>query len=95
PVSESARSLALSVIPAYASGDWKIYGKTGSGWIRGKNGRFDRSRPVGWFVGWAERDGKTVVFARLLVDDKPSRDALGLKLRDAFLKKLPAAMGRR
>lgn len=95
PVSERARSLALSVIPAYASGDWKIYGKTGSGWIRGKNGRFDRSRPVGWFVGWAEKDGRTVVFARLLVDDKPSGDALGLKLRDAFLKKLPAAMGRR
>jgi len=95
PVSDEARKMALRVIPAYASGDWKVYGKTGSGWIRGKNGRFDRTRPVGWFVGWAEKEGRRVVFARLLVDDKPSDAALGLKLRNAFLEKLPAPMGKR
>ena len=94
PVSEKARGLALSVMPAYASGGWKVHGKTGSGWIRRKNGRFDRSRPVGWFVGWAEKGGRTVVFARLKVDDKPSEAALGLKLRDQFLAELPAALAK-
>jgi beta-lactamase class D len=89
PVSEKARSMALSIMPPYASGDWKVHGKTGSGWIRRKNGRFDKSRPVGWFVGWAERDGRTIVFARLQVDDKPSATAMGLGLRDEFLAALP------
>lgn len=89
PVSSKARTLALSVMPPYASGGWKIHGKTGSGWIRGKKGRFDRSKSVGWFVGWAEKDGRTVIFARLRVDDKPSEAALGLKLRDEFLLELP------
>lgn len=95
PVSEKARSMAISIIPPYASGDWKVYGKTGSGWVRGKNGRFDRSKPVGWFVGWAEKNGRTVVFARMLVDDKPSEAALGLKLRDEFLKALPVKLAKR
>lgn len=30
---------------------WKIYGKTGS------------SAPLGWFVGWVEKDNKTYIFA--------------------------------
>jgi len=95
PVSEKARSLTLKVMPVYASGEWTVYGKTGSGWIRDGNGKFDRSRPVGWFVGWAEKEGRTVVFARLLVDEKPSKVALGLKLRDAFLKTLSGVLAKR
>jgi beta-lactamase class D len=95
PVSAKARSMTLSIMPVYASGEWKVYGKTGSGWIRDVSGRFDRSRPVGWFVGWAEQDGRTVVFARLSVDDKPSKVALGPALRDAFLKTLPAVLAKR
>jgi beta-lactamase class D len=95
PVSEKARSATIGIMPVYASGEWTVYGKTGSGWIRNDNGKFDRSRPVGWFVGWAEKEGRIVVFARLHVDEKPSEAALGLKLRDAFLKTFSSVLAKR
>lgn len=89
PVSGNARAMTLKVIPSFRSGEWTVQGKTGSGWLRRGNGDYDRSRPVGWFVGWAERDGRTLVFVRMKVGDEPSGEALGLVLRKEFLRSLP------
>ncbi|PZP54688.1 MAG: class D beta-lactamase, partial [Delftia acidovorans] len=40
-------------------------------------------------VGWAEREGQHIVFARLRVSDKPSNEPLGPAVRDAFLRDIP------
>lgn len=89
PVSDDARMLTLDVMPVFASDGWTIRGKTGSGWRRGKDGKADRSRPVGWFVGWAERGGRTIVFAQLSVGETRAREPQGPVLRDAFLRDWP------
>lgn len=44
---------------------WKLYGKTGS------------STPLGWFIGWIEKDRKTYLFAYLKKDEQPSKDPVG------------------
>lgn len=92
PVSRNAVDLAVSIIPVFDAGDWKVHGKTGSGWLRRKNGKLDYTRPIVWFVGWAEKDGRGIAFARLRIGAKKATEPSGLALRAIFLKELPALM---
>lgn len=57
-----------------AVGGWEVFGKTGSG--------SDAGRPLGWYVGWLERDGRRVVFAQAGANS-------GMDVRDSFLARLP------
>jgi beta-lactamase class D len=58
---------------------WKVHGKTGasSGW--------------GWYVGWASKEGRTLVFARLIrTDDSQPKDVFtGDWARDGFIADFP------
>ena len=47
-------------------GGWKLYGKTGSGHLQHPDGSRDLERPLGWFVGWINKDSRHVVFAHYL-----------------------------
>lgn len=65
-VSARAHVQAEAVIPVFAGhSGWQVHGKTGSGWLTDAAGQADRTRPMGWFVGWAGKAGRRVVFARL------------------------------
>ncbi|WFP73729.1 class D beta-lactamase [Mesorhizobium sp. WSM4906] len=83
PVSAKAHEMTKAIIPTFESGDWTVQGKTGSTRL-GKS-----KRSLGWFVGWAEKDGRRIVFARLVVDTKRTDTPKGLATRAAFLKDLP------
>lgn len=45
---------------------WRIYGKMGAGLPFGDDGKLLKGQPFGWYVGWAEKESRTVVFARLV-----------------------------
>ena len=47
---------------------WKIHGKTGTG-SPGSFGDYDREHAYGWYVGWARKNGRELVFARLIQDE--------------------------
>jgi beta-lactamase class D len=49
-------------------------------------------RLVGWFVGWASRGPRTVIFACDASDDRPDSARLGRQVRDEFLARLPALL---
>lgn len=83
----TARITALGTLP----NGWQIHGKTGTASPVLANGRDDERRSYGWFVGWATKDGRTVVFSRLVLQDKQDR-AAGPATRDAFLHDLPAQL---
>jgi len=68
---------------------WEIHGKTGTGFPRTADGSLDMNHAYGWFVGWATKGPRSVVFARLIQDKKPEASNAGLRARDAFLKELP------
>lgn len=93
PLSRAAIDMSASIIPSFEAEDgWKVQGKTGSGSLRRKNGKLNAARPIGWFVGWAERDGRKIAFARLRIGvEKPSEPS-GLALRAIFLQELPSLM---
>ncbi|TPL55534.1 class D beta-lactamase [Mesorhizobium sp. B2-4-2] len=86
PVSAKAHDMTKAILPSFKAGDWTVQGKTGSTRV-GEGGKDRRS--LGWFVGWAQKNGRQIVFARLVVDTKWSDMPKGLATRAAFLKDLP------
>jgi metallo-beta-lactamase class B len=93
PVSQQALAKTRAIVPAYGAGDgWVVHGKTGSGWLRDSQGHLDYDRPLGWFVGWADKGSRQTVFVRMEVRAGSQEPALGLALREAFLKELPTLM---
>ncbi len=61
---------------------WRINGKTGAG------------SGYGWYVGWAKKGERTVVFAHLMQKDKsqPPEASSGVLAREAFLAELPVLL---
>lgn len=90
PVSAKALEMTQKIIPVFQSGDgWVVHGKTGSGWMRNGKGEIDRNRSIGWFVGWAEKDGRQLAFARMKISASAVKSPFGRMLRGAFVKDLP------
>lgn len=65
---------------------WTVHGKMGAGG-HGLDGK------VGWYVGWAEKDGRTVTFARQRLEDDDEFDGpAGPRARDSLQAELPAML---
>nr|ACH58996.1 putative response regulator [uncultured bacterium BLR18] len=84
----TSRLLKVRTLP----NGWVVYGKTGTGSPVGTDGKDDRDHAYGWFVGWAVKGDRTVVFARLNQDRQAHEDAAGPRARDALLRELPAQL---
>jgi beta-lactamase class D len=91
PVSREAIEQTQRSMPVFDAQGWTVRGKTGSGYLCAADGTVDRRKPLGWFVGWADKGGRKVVFARLLILDGPSETPASFKARDALLADLPGA----
>ncbi|QPC92667.1 class D beta-lactamase [Mesorhizobium sp. INR15] len=89
PVSAKAYDMTKAIIPTFQAGGWTVQGKTGSTRLRNDAEKIEDKRSLGWFVGWAQKDGRQIVFARLAVDTKRTDMPKGLKTRAGFLKDLP------
>ncbi|MBL8630782.1 MAG: class D beta-lactamase [Rhodospirillaceae bacterium] len=93
PVSKDAVAKTKAIMPEFpADGDWTVYGKTGSGLRRNAEGTLAGGRQFGWFVGWAVKGKRTIVFARLVRDEEKIDDRAGVRVRGAFIDELPALM---
>lgn len=93
----SARAVAQTKVlmdNGFQPGGWHVYGKTGAGLPRDDDGRLLREQPFGWYVGWAEKAGRRVVFARLnRFDARPEGRSPGSLTRDGLMAALFAAGG--
>jgi beta-lactamase class D len=93
PASAHALDMTLSIVEKHPIQDgWTVHGKTGMAYPRKLDDTFDEDRPWGWFVGWAEKDGRTAVFARLVQDEKKMPGTAGNRTRDAMYAELPALL---
>lgn len=78
-------------LPTLANG-WDVYAKTGTAVLEQPAGASAPPRSYGWFVGWASKDGRTVVFTRLILDRQHPDRAAGPLLKEAFLRELPSRL---
>lgn len=94
PVSRRAMEMTEASVEGFAvAGGWAVKGKTGLAYPRLADGTPDREHPWGWFVGWAVKDGRTLVFARLDQDEGRREGYASVRAREDFLKTLPELVG--
>jgi len=90
PLSAKAYDMTFSIVPTYPMADgWTAHGKSGSGWQRGHDGAIDRDRQQGWFIGWASKGSRTVLFARLILDETKIETYGGARAREGLIQDLP------
>lgn len=70
---------------------WTTLGKTGAGFSV-RNGKVDRNRPFGWYVGWAAKGDRTVIFVRLSEFTERQKMSPGMGTRDQMIEQLPAML---
>lgn len=87
-VSASAHASTEAVIPVFAgSGGWEVHGKTGSGAL-------PSGEQMGWFVGWADKGRRRIVFARFGAGGAISNASPGgLTMRKAMLAEIGRLAG--
>lgn len=89
PVSASAVAETMELMNYGEQPDgWHLYGKTGAGMPFGADGELIRGQPFGWFVGWAEKDNRRIVFARLIRFNERPEGSPGAIARDGMLAAL-------
>ena len=88
PASAAAMEMTVAIVEGHRAGEWSVKGKTGSAYPRRADRSFDRARAWGWYVGWATKGERSVVFARLNQDEERTEGPSGLRARDGFLAEL-------
>lgn len=93
PVSRRAVEMTaqLTQLPEPVEG-WTVHGKTGSGAPRTAYGGYDLAREFGWFVGWATKGTRRVVFARLVQAEGSTDEPTGVRAKRELLAALPALL---
>lgn len=93
PVGAQATAMTRRIVETFPAPDgWTIQGKTGGAYPRRADGTFDRARGWGWFVGWAAKEGRMLVFARLAQDDRRIPGSPGIRARGALIGEWPAVV---
>lgn len=86
PVNNHALEMTRAIMQKWdTDAGWTISGKTGTAFPRYADGTLDRARGWGWFVGWAEKGERTLVFARLDQDEQRHATNTGVRARDGIL----------
>ncbi len=93
PVSDAAINKTLEVVEGKTlPSGWAVQGKTGMAYPRNADYSFDTKHPWGWYVGWAKKDGRTLVFARLTQEEKAMKGSAGGRARDALFEEFPSLL---
>lgn len=91
PVAPKAFDMTMRVVETTSlPGSWEVHGKTGMAYPRQADGTFDEAHGWGWFVGWAMKGEREVVFARLVQDEGKQPGSAGNRARDALFELLPS-----
>jgi bla regulator protein BlaR1 len=94
PLSAQAYDLTGRIMPQHTlANGWVVSGKTGTASALGPDGDDDATRQYGWYVGWAKKGERTVVFARLVLDARQASAMGGARARETMLRELPARLG--
>lgn len=89
PLSAHAYDVTARLLKVDApAGGWIVHGKTGTAPALLADGSADRTQYIGWYVGWAVKNGRTLVFARLLQQPAGGPQYAGATARAGFLDDL-------
>lgn len=90
PVKREAVELTKSVVETTeVDQGWLVHGKTGLAFPRNADRSFNRARGWGWFVGWATKGEREIVFARLIQDERRQSTTPSQRAKQSLLIDLP------
>jgi beta-lactamase class D len=89
PVSQESHELTKKILFVEDLLDgWKLYGKTGSGYLLNQDGSRNKDRQIGWFVGWIEKGDHTIIFAHYIEDEDKQDVPAGKRAKETAKDKL-------
>ncbi|MCF7717813.1 OXA-12 family class D beta-lactamase [Aeromonas jandaei] len=91
PVSAQTLQYTANILKVSEIDGWQIHGKTGMGYPKKLDGSLNRDQQIGWFVGWASKPGKQLIFVHTVVQ-KPGKQFASLKAKEEVLAALPAQL---
>ncbi|PJG58732.1 class D beta-lactamase [Aeromonas cavernicola] len=91
PVSAQTLQYTANIFKVSEIDGWQIHGKTGMGYPKKQDGNLNRDQQIGWFVGWASKPGKQLIFVHTVVQ-KPGKQFASLKAKEEVLAALPARL---
>jgi beta-lactamase class D len=71
---------------------WSVRGKAGTGFQMQDDGTPDLTRQIGWFVGWAAKGKRNIVFVYAVGDEQAQPTRAGLRARETFMEQLPGLL---
>ena len=89
PVSSHAQTMTRNIV--YVEDlphGWKLYGKTGSGYVLNEDRTQNREIKHGWFIGWIAKGDKKIIFVNHIVDDKKEEKHAGPRAKEQVKQKL-------
>ena len=94
PVSAAAVANTGAILDhGTTAGGWHVRDKTGAAVPRRADVSLDRAHPIGWFIGWAEKAGERVIFARLVQQESADDIPPSWRARNGALDDLFGAGG--
>ena len=94
PVRSSAMERTREIVESRSLGSWTLHGKTGGAYPRRADRSFDYARGWGWYVGWAVKGDRTLIFVRLTQARERTSGSPGVLTRDALFQDWPALVQR-
>jgi beta-lactamase class D len=89
PVSKHANDMTKNIIYIEdLPNGWKLYGKTGSGYLLNADRMGMLEIKHGWFVGWIEKGNKNIIFVNHIVDSKKEENHAGPRAKEQTKEKL-------
>lgn len=89
PVSQKAYTMTKNIMYIQElPGGWKLYGKTGTGRQLTKDKSQKLPLQHGWFVGWIEKDGRVITFAKHIADSKENTTFASFRAKNDALIQL-------
>jgi len=90
-VSQNAYDMTYEAMQKTDLGNgWIASGKTGTSLLTNANGTADaQKRQLGWFVGWAEKGARKIIFVHLIEDQKKEEGFAGPRAKAGVLEMLP------
>ncbi|MFV9858073.1 penicillin-binding transpeptidase domain-containing protein [Rickettsia sibirica] len=90
PVSVQAQEMTKNILFIADFVDcWKRYGKTGSGNKLSQDRTVKlKDRKIGWFIGWLQKNDRTVFFVHFIENNKNYDSYAGQRSKEAAKEKL-------
>ncbi|MDF1678892.1 MAG: class D beta-lactamase [Legionellaceae bacterium] len=67
---------------------WKLFGKTGNGYKQLTDNKLDKTRQIGWFIGWVEKNEQTLIFTQYIEDEKAETNYASLRAKNMAIDKI-------